>query len=90
MFVGALACLPEEVEPCAILPLEPLHTDPVRRHPGSLYAVVGGAHQSNHNTAIDVFARLRLGIFHFYCKFQDSSENKNILVVELSENKMFK
>ena len=40
----ALAWLPKEVDTRSILPLEPLHTDLVRWHPGSLYAAVGGAH----------------------------------------------
>ena len=61
--VVALACLPEEVSPHAIFPLGPLHTDPVRWHPGSSYAVVGGAHQSDHNTTLDVYALLRAGLF---------------------------
>ena len=60
---GALACLPKEVEPCAILPLGPIHTDPLRRHPGSSYAAVGGAHQSDRNPNLDVSARLRVGLF---------------------------
>ena len=63
MVVAALACLPEEIYPCAILPLGPLHTDPVLRHPGSSYAAVGGAHQSYRNPTIDVSARLRVGFF---------------------------
>ena len=61
--MGALACLPEEVEPCAILPLGPLHTDPVRWHPGSSYAAVGGANQSYHYPTIDVSARPRVGFW---------------------------
>ena len=60
---GALACLPKEVDPLAILPLGPLHTDLVRRHPGSSYAAVGGAHQSDRNPTLDVSARLRVGLF---------------------------
>ena len=43
--LGSLARLPEWVNPCAIFPLWPLHTDPLLRHPGSPYAVVGVAHQ---------------------------------------------
>ena len=62
-FVVALACLPEEVYPFAILPLGPLHTDPVRRHLGSSYAALGGAHQSDRNPTLDVPARLRVGFF---------------------------
>ena len=60
---GDLACLPKEVEPRDILPLGPLHTDPVRRHPGSLYAAVGGAHQSDQNPTLDVSACLKVGMF---------------------------
>ena len=60
---GPLLCLPKEVEPCAILPLGPLHTDPVRQHLGYSYAAVGGAHQSDCNPTIDVSARLRVGLF---------------------------
>ena len=60
---GALACLPKEVDLCAILPLEPLHTDPVLRHLGSSYAVVDGAHQSDHNPNLDVSTRLIAGLF---------------------------
>ena len=56
-------CLPKEVEPRAILPLGPLHADPVCRHPGSSYAAVGGAHQSDRNPNLDVSTRLRVGLF---------------------------
>ena len=57
-----MACLPKEVEPRSILPLGPLHADPVGWHPGSSYAEVGGAHQSNRNPTIDVSTCLRLGL----------------------------
>ena len=60
---GALECLPKEVDPRAILPLGPLHTDPVRQHLGSSYATVGGAHQSDSNTTHDLSTRLRVGLF---------------------------
>ena len=59
---GALACLPKEVEPHAILPLGPLHTDPVRWHPGSSYAAVGGVHKSDRNPTLDVSTHLRVGM----------------------------
>ena len=61
--MGALACLPEEVEPCAVLPLGPLHTDPVTWHLGSSYEAVGGAHQSDRNLTLDVSASLKVGFF---------------------------
>ena len=61
--MGALVCLPEDVYPCAILPLGLLHTDPVRLHLGSWYAAVGGAHQSDRNPTLDVSARLTVGFF---------------------------
>ena len=60
LVVGALACLPEEVDPWSILPLGTLHIDPVFRHPGSSYAAVGGAHQSDCNPTLDLSARLRV------------------------------
>ena len=60
---GVLAYIPLEVEPCAIFPLEPLHTDPVHMHPGFSYTAVGGAHQSDHNPTLDVSAHLRVGLF---------------------------
>ena len=56
----SLARLPEEVNPIAIFPLGPLHTDPVRWNPVSLYAAVGGAHQSDRNPTLDVPTRLRV------------------------------
>ena len=59
----ALVCLPKEFEPRAILPLGFLHTDPVRRHPGSSCAAVGGVHQSDRNPTLDVLARLRVELF---------------------------
>ena len=59
---GALEWLPKEVEPRAILPLRPLNADPVRWHPGSLYAALGGAHQSDRNPTLDVSTRLRVGL----------------------------
>ena len=62
-FGGALACLPKEVEPRAILPLGPLHTHPVRWYPGSSYAAVGGVHQSDRNHTLDVSTYLRVGLF---------------------------
>ena len=61
--MGALACVPEEFEPCAILPLGPLHSDTVCHHLGSSYEAVGGAHQSDCNTTLDVSARLRVRLF---------------------------
>ena len=61
--MGALACLLEEFEPCAILLLGPLHTDPVRWHPGYSYAAVGGAHQTDRNPTLDISACLRVGLF---------------------------
>ena len=51
-------CLREEVKSCAILPLGPMHTDRVRQYPGSPYAAVGGAHQSDRNTTLDVRTRI--------------------------------
>ena len=63
MVGGALACLPKKVEPRAILLLGPLHTDPVRRHLGSSYAAVGGAHQSDRNPTLGVSECLRVGLF---------------------------
>ena len=57
----SLARLSEEVNTCAIFPLGPLHTDLVRRHRGSLYSAVGGAHQSDSNPTIDVPVRLQVG-----------------------------
>ena len=42
-----LKFLPEEVKPRAILPLGFLYSDPVFWHPGSSYAAMGGAHQSD-------------------------------------------
>ena len=68
MVVGALAYLPEEVNTCAILPLEPLHTDPVCRHPGSLYSAVGDMHQSYYSPNLNVSARLRVGFFHLVAR----------------------
>ena len=62
---GALACLPKEFDPCAILPLGPLHTDPVHWYPGSSYAAVVGAHQSDRNPNIYVSTRLRVVMFPF-------------------------
>ena len=59
----ALEFLPEEVEPCDNFPLGSMHTDPVRRHPGSSYAVIGGAHQSDRNPTLDVSARFIVGLF---------------------------
>ena len=47
--------------PCAILPLWPLHTYPVRWNPGSPYVAVGGAHQSDHNPTIELSTHLLLG-----------------------------
>ena len=32
------------------------------RHPGSTYAAVGGAHQSDRNNTLGVFTRLREGL----------------------------
>ena len=52
--------LPEEVHTCAVFPLGPMYADLVRRHPGSPYAAVSGAHQSGYNTTLDVPARLRV------------------------------
>ena len=60
--VALLECLPKEVEPRAIPPLGLLHADPVRWHPGSSYAAMGGAHQSDCNPTIDVSARLQVGL----------------------------
>ena len=62
-FVVALACLPEEIYPRAILPLGPLQTDPMSRHPGSSYVAVGGAHQSDRNPTLDVSALVRVRLF---------------------------
>ena len=62
MVEGGLVCLPKEVEPRSILPLGPLHTDPVRWHPGSSYAAVGGAHQSDRNPTLDESTSLRVGL----------------------------
>ena len=59
---GLLECLPKEVGPRAILPLGSLHADPVLWHLGSLYAAVGGAHQSDRNSTLDVSTRLRVGL----------------------------
>ena len=56
--VVLLKCLPEEVKPRAILPLGLLHTDPAFWHPESLYAAIGGAHQSDYNPTLDVSTRL--------------------------------
>ena len=39
-----------------------LRDDPVRCHPGSLYAAVGGAQQSDCNPTLDVSTRLRVGL----------------------------
>ena len=55
---GSLACLSKEVEPCVVLPLGLLNTDPVCWHPGYAYAAVGGAHQSDRNPTLDVSTRL--------------------------------
>ena len=59
MGVG-LVCLPKEVDPRAILALGPLHADTVHWYPGSSYAAVGGAHQSDCNPTLDVSTRLRV------------------------------
>ena len=59
---GVLACLPKEVDPRAPLPLGPLHAYPVRCHPGSLYAAVGGTHQRDRNPTLDVSTRLQVGM----------------------------
>ena len=60
--MGALECLPKEVEPRSVLPLGLLHTDPVRWYPGLLYAAVGGAHHSDRNPTLGVSTRLRVGL----------------------------
>ena len=39
------ARLPESVYPSSVFPLGLLYTDPVRQHPGSLYAPVCDMHQ---------------------------------------------
>ena len=54
--------LPEEVHPCAVFPLGPMYADPVRRNPGSSYAAVCGAHQSDCNPTLDVPARIIVGL----------------------------
>ena len=58
----SLARLPEEVQPCAIFPLGPLHARPVCQYPGSLHTAVGDMHQSDCNSTFDVPARLRVGL----------------------------
>ena len=60
--VALLKCLPKEVEPCAILPLGPLHSDLVCWYPGSTYAAMGGAYQSYCNRTLDVSTRLQVGL----------------------------
>ena len=57
-----MACLHKEVDPRAILPLGPLHADPVRWQPGSSDAAMSGAHQSDCNDTLDVATRLRVGL----------------------------
>ena len=39
-----------------------LRNDPVRCHPGSLYAAVGGAHQSYYNPTLEISTRLQVGL----------------------------
>ena len=57
-----LKCLPKEVKSRTILPLGSLHADPVCWHPGSSYAAMGGAHQSDCNPTLDVSTCLRVGL----------------------------
>ena len=61
--VVLLKCLPKEVKPRAILPLGSMHADLVCWNPGSLYAAMGGAHQSDYNPTLDVCTCLRVGLF---------------------------
>ena len=57
-----LKCLPIVVKPRIILLLGSLHADPVCWYPGSSYAAIGGAHQSDCNPTLDVATRLCVGL----------------------------
>ena len=51
----------EEVDPGAVFPLRVLETILVRRHPGTLDALVCGLHQSDGDPTLDVSARPWVG-----------------------------
>ena len=53
------ALLHEEFQLCVVFLMGLLYADPVLRHPGSLYAAVSGAHQSDCNPTLDIPACLR-------------------------------
>ena len=56
-----MACLLEELDPGAVLPLQPLETNLVRRHLVTPDTPVCGPHQIDGDPTIDVSARPRVG-----------------------------
>ena len=60
-------CLPEEVEPGSVFPLQELDANLVLRHPGPPDAPLCGPHQSDGDPNIDVSARPRVGLPPLFC-----------------------
>ena len=62
-----LAHLPEEVDPCAVFPLQALGANCLRRHPGPPDVPVCGPHQSDGNLTLDVSAHPGVGLPPLCC-----------------------